>query len=179
LEVLLNTGRPKEAQERLKDNLRAALSNGMFEQMQAVAAVALGDYASAIKYLAEAEQKTEKPPTERLVALQKDLAQEEALRQLGMLVQVPIGGSTVPLPPLRSALSSVIQDQKALQINPVASAVIRAAELRLMRGLLAMEVGDMPAATEHFRAMVAMVPANLGFAERMVAQRYLELLERK
>jgi hypothetical protein len=169
--VLLATGQAKQAQERLKADLRGQMDKGLYEQMHAVAAAALGDYLAADKYLAEAEQQVEKPATKKVIAAQMALKQEAALQQAGLLAQM------LALPPVRSAMSVVIQKEAGAQLNKIAAVAIRAAEFRLMRGILKLEIGDTGAAAEHLRAVLAMVPADVGFPDRAIAKRYLELLE--
>jgi hypothetical protein len=57
------------------------------------------------------------------------------------------------------------------------------AELRLLRGLLALEIGDFSAAANHFRGSLTILPPilpiTLDFPDRPIAQRYLRLLEMK
>jgi hypothetical protein len=178
IQMLLTTGQAREAQERLKPDLRDKLAASVYEQLQALAAVALGDYAAADQYLAEAENRAEKPPTQEIVALQKDLAQEAALQQAGQVALAPLNALLLlPLPPYRSAFSDIVRIQGAGKLSKLAGVAIRVGEIRLLRGLLALEVGNTAAAAEHFRAVLAVVPGGLYFPDGVIAQRYLELLK--
>src|SRR5439155_17278368 len=63
--LLLMTGQAREANERLKDEvLKKALPGGEYEELRAMAAAALGDYASADKFLDQAEKALALPPDE-------------------------------------------------------------------------------------------------------------------
>ena len=52
-------------------------------------------------------------------------------------------------------------------------------ELRLMRGLLALEVGNTTEAAKHFRASLRALPVLVPHMDQPIAARYLELLEGK
>jgi hypothetical protein len=171
--LLLVLGQAGEAQERLKAAPRDRFEPGRYEQLQAMTAVALGDYLTADKYLAEGLKRLEVPPAAQLSELHRKLVVEPA----ALLVELP-GSAPVPAWPLvRIRASLHTQETTGTQLSKVASPAFFAAELHLLRGLLALEVGDTTAAANHLRAVLTTVPAALYFPDRAIAKRYVELLE--
>jgi len=184
LYLMLVTGQAREVADLLNDEkddgkkLAGILKDGDYEQMRAMAAAALGDYALADKLLAEAEKARRLPPDAQLL---------EQLKKPQRQIMEHFAGSTVVVPGLdgyagalqRLAAVNVGQTEFLKELQQTAKAQIEVAELRLIRGLLALEAGDTIAAAKHFRGCLDILPPYLHFPDRPIAIRYLELLEAK
>jgi hypothetical protein len=174
--LLLFTGRAKEAQERLKAASRDKQTPGQYDQLQAMAAAALGDYAAADKHLAEAVQQLNVPPKEkeRLDQLHRHLLSDP------MALVGELAASAGPGPGWPAArLGASLQAQKTTgsQLVELGSPALYAAQLHLMRGLLALEAGDLESAGKHFEAVEKTAPRGLRFPDRAIALRCLELMK--
>ena len=181
--LLTTTGQAREAEQRLETEakwLRGLLAGGEYEELRARVAAALGDYPSADKYLEQAEQARQLPPIEQILE-----DQQKATRQLTEYLAATTGwmpGREGLIGPL--ARLGVFQQRRAEIVDTLmAGAKERrdVAELRLIRGSLALESGDTAAAAKHFRGSLDMLPLALplalDFPDRPIAQRCLELLK--
>jgi tetratricopeptide (TPR) repeat protein len=164
--LLLTTGQGSEVNEWFKDEgLRKVLKEGEYEELRATAAAAIGDYATADKYLDLAE-KARKQPADAAV-LKQHVA--ELLAGRGS-----VSPGEDPFPGMMVRVAAIDLQQRDLhqELRDVA-------EVRLMRGLLALETGDLKAAKNHLRACLLLAPPRYEFPDRAVALRYLELLAAK
>jgi hypothetical protein len=183
LYLLLTTGQAREAAAGLENKkLRGVLGLGEYEEMQALAAAALGDYAAADKFLEQAEKARQLPPDEQILDDQRKFADVLAEHLASSAAWTPAGtGHIGPL----ARLGTFYLGMNGLldPLTKMAKERRDVAELRLIRGTLALEAGDMAAAAKHFRASSAILPLilplALDFTDRPIAQRYLELLEAK
>jgi len=181
--LLLTTGQAREAYNRLEDEeLRNVLPGGEYEELRALAAAALGDYPTADKFLDEAEKARGLAPDQQVLEQQQKAVQQlteylaataagtpGAAGNTGLLSR--LGVFHIRMPEMLGALMLAAKERRDV------------AELRLIRGSLALELGDTTAAAKHFRGSLAILPlvlpVALNLTDRPIAQRYLELLENK
>jgi hypothetical protein len=181
LYLLLTTGQAREAYSRLEmEELRNLLPGGQYEELRALAAAALGDYPAADKFLQQAEKARNLPPDGRVLEDQQMASNQLAEHLAVTAAWAPAsGGQTGILTPvgvfylrLPERVESLMQSAKERR---------DVADLRLLRGALALESGDTTAAAKHFRASADIVPPllpiALAFTDRPIAQRYLKLLD--
>jgi hypothetical protein len=177
LYLLLTTGHAREARTALEDEkLRQLLGGGDFEQMRALAAAALGDYRNADKYLAEAEKV-------RGLASDSEILKQQTQDTQTMARQLASAGGSLPAgdgflgPLVRMAVLHAGQQETFAALTRLWKERREAAEIRLLRGLLALETGDNAAAVTHFSNTLEILPVTVHFPDRPIAQRYLELLQ--
>jgi hypothetical protein len=172
--LMLMMGQADEVRK-ADSTLSRHLPPGEFEELQAMAAVALGDYAASDKLLAEAEKVRELPPDQELKA-----ADEKALAYFRSTAQWTV--SALPGEDGIAGFSarlgtSLLQQQDTLkELGNKLVQRSRVAELRLMRGLLAVEQGQLAKAYEHFEGCVRIVPVIAIFPDLAIAKRYLQIL---
>jgi hypothetical protein len=182
LYLMLVTGQARDAADLLSDTkddgkaLANILKGGEYEQLRAMAAACVGDYALADNLLAEAEKARGLPPDAKLIEQLKKPQKQITEHFAASAVLVPgLDGYVCALPRLATVNGGQSVFLKELQ-QP-AKAQMEVAELRLIRGLLALESGDTTAAAKHFQGCLAILPAYLNFPDRPLARRYLDLLE--
>jgi hypothetical protein len=181
LYLLLTTGQAREAYSRLEaEELRNILPGGQYEELRALAAAALGDYVAADIYLQKAEQARNLLPDQQLLDQQQKAAEQLAENLAKTAAWAPAsGGETGILSPL--GLFYLNLPERVETLMQSAKERRDVADLRLIRGALALESGDTKQAARHFRMSADIVPPllpiALAFTDRPIAQRYLELLE--
>lgn len=152
LALLLNTGDIDRVREGLQPNLRASLG-GMFDQYLWLAAAADGNYRKA----GEAVEET--------IRQLQDQAPATAINAVRGFT------FTGNLPPL----------QAFQMLNNVVAAARQMADLHVLRGLLAIEEGDLVTARLHFKLALVQGDGSHGlafdFESRPVATNYLRYLE--
>jgi tetratricopeptide (TPR) repeat protein len=182
LYLLLMTGKAHEVRDilthtEIANAMRKLMPAGEFDEYQALAAAALGDYAAADKHLAEAEKAQDLPSDLELAKTDKQLMQNlltivatrTAWLQPG---DDGIGGLASRLGAPELQLFELGKDQQKLIDRRVS-----AAQARVARGLFALETGNLTEAATHFQASLRLAPPLVPFPDRGVAQRYLELLD--
>jgi hypothetical protein len=183
LYLLLTTGQAREANERLQnEDLRHLLPGGEYEQLRALAAVALGDYLQADNFLEEAEKVRGLPQYQAIIEQQQKASQLLAEHLAATASWTPAGSGNTGLLTRLGLYSD--GSMMLVQSMMLAAAERRdVAELRLLRGLLALERGDTSAAITHIRGSLGILPLILpaawDYADQPISQRYLELLEAK
>ena len=156
LDLLLTFGRLKEVQEAL-DDLQPVIGP-YYLQYLLLSSAAAGNYEGAD--LALAEQIRTLDLEKRLANLASSFCQN--------------------LAPVLSGHELMLRNLALLQNQLTARVVLRqAAELYLLRGLLALEKGDVDKATGFFQKTLALVGDTVYFADRPIAQRYLELIRKR
>jgi hypothetical protein len=181
LHLLLSTGQAREAYAWLqaeKTGLSKLLGGGTYEQYRAMAAAALGDYREAIKNLRLAETQVALPTDEQLIETQNQKLQHLATLGAALISGLPgKDGLAGALARWGDGLIRWMDDTKELGLQGVERRYV--ADLRLIRGLMAVEIGDTKAAAKDFEGSLRIVPMIADFPDRFLARRYLELLEAK
>ncbi len=169
LYLLLTTGQAREASSRMaeeEEQLRQLLSGGKYEQLRGLAAAALGDYRTADKYLEQAEKAVGLAGEAEILRRQTQITLEMAEQLAAACGSMPAGDGFIGSLSRLAAFQA--QQQELFKDWPQRREV---GELRLARGLLAVESGDSKAAAEHFKGCLAILPAAVNFPDRPVAQR--------
>jgi tetratricopeptide (TPR) repeat protein len=179
LELMLQAGRAYEVRAWLEPEHEAVLGFEPYHALQARAAAACGDYAAAdaeLDRLSEELRQVRLPP-ERVVPVRSAVA----LRVGDAVLTRPVPGAGPA-----GLAGSVFQQFNALQpLRGPTDLLRREANLRVVRGLLALESGDVDTARAHFRAALevwgsdgqAATGAGLEFPARTIAEQELRLLE--
>jgi tetratricopeptide (TPR) repeat protein len=178
--LMLMTGQAEAVKEARSENLRKNLPPGEYEELQALAAAALGDYPTADRFLAEAEKAYHLPPDEQLASLE-----QQATRQMFALGtttaawiagQDGLAGSSARLVVSVGQYGMLFKD-----LAHLAEPRARVADVRLVRGILALEAGQRGAALKHFQDSLRIGPVvvQMYLLDRAVARRYVEILEGK
>jgi tetratricopeptide (TPR) repeat protein len=162
------------------ENLRKSLPPGEYDELQGLAAAALGDYPAADRFLMEAEKAYQLPPDDKIVSLE-----QQAMRQLVGIFTATAGW--IPGedglfgPPTRLTASLLQQEAVYKDLGELAQPRTRVADIRLVRGLLALEAGNRATALKHFQDSLRIGPVVLHalMPDRPIARRYVELLEGK
>jgi hypothetical protein len=178
--LMLMTGEAEAVSQSKSENLRKNLPPGEYEEMQALAAAALGDYLTADRLLAEAEKAYQLPSDDQIVNLEQQSIQQLLALQTSMAAWLP--GEDGIVGPSARLLASVGQ-QRALfkDLANLAEPRARVADLRLVRGLLILEAGQCGLALKHFQDSLRIGPlvAQIFLPDRAVARRYVESLQGK
>lgn len=165
--LLINTGRfPEAIQELAGEDAPKRLGPGRLHDFLALVAAALGNYRQADASLAELE---------KLV----DLEQRRASFRLAAVhfLGWKLAGATFPaarLSGLRLLPDLLGQGQTYFE-----GSLRRVADLRTLRGLLALESGDTRLAADMFAQALQLAGPGRGFPDRPIASRYLELMGKK
>ena len=185
LYIWLSTGRPREAMAWLKSNqsvLHKLLPAGGYEQFRAMAAGALGDYREADKYLGLAEKEAKKemnlPSDEELIETQKQKMNVLHAASAANVAALPgpdgIVGAVTRLASGLNMWGKI--SQEVTQHGPEKRYL---ADLRLLRGVLALEAGDTSAAATYFEGSLRIAGNLVDFPDRRIAERYLEQMRDK
>jgi tetratricopeptide (TPR) repeat protein len=177
--LLLTTGHAREAHDALQnEELRNVLPQSEYEELRALAAAALGDYPAADQFLEQAEKGRRLPTDDDILEKQKEPMQH--LLEFATTTVSWLPGSEGPVGAItRYGVSFCKQRDIIEPLYDLAKERRDASELRLIRGLLALEAGDTAAAAKYFQACLRIVPPAVDFPDRVLARRYLELLEVK
>jgi hypothetical protein len=161
LDLMLKAGRAYELREWLNSEHEAQLGFSLYHWVQAQTAAACGDYADA-----DAELEKGSEPLRGLPFLPKSI--------------VPIR-SVMAFTIAGAILEKRFREEALKPLEELADRLRQEADRRVMRGLLALECGDVEAARGHFRAALATwgnaeAAANgggLDFPARSIAQQML------
>jgi tetratricopeptide (TPR) repeat protein len=182
LDLMLQAGRAFEVRAWLEPGLEAKLGPDAYHWLQVKAAAACGDYAAADASLNALGEKL------RFVAVSQEKAMPVrsamALRVADAVLARPaVGGGPAALAwSVRSEFRAL---QPLRQPPSPAELLTQGADLLVLRGLLALEPGDVAAAKQHVRAAVgvwgdaarAAYGGGLDFPSRPLAQILLRRLE--
>ncbi len=171
LELLLKTGRARDVREWTAAEHRTELGPPLYHWLRAQALAASGDYA-----LAEGE-------LTQLAA--GDGSERTAAREIATV----IGQSMFDLSPTGDLLPQALkrarcQIELAMRVAALARDMEHAADATVLRGLLAMEEGEIAEAKSAFRAALGVrtdetaVAGGLDFDARTIAQSWLQALAR-
>lgn len=151
LRLLILEGRGAEVRERLSPEFRGVMDGVNYEWYHALAAAAAGDYGQAGKYLDEA-----------IVRLQRGTLETAAI-----LLR-------------RGAFQGVVSPSEFLSLMSLPNGTRQIAEFRAVRGLVALEEGDIAMAAAMFRASLdsggpthAQGERHFPFESRPIVLRYL------
>jgi len=82
--------------------------------------------------------------------------------------------------PVVRRVTSVVQQEEVFKLlGHLTKERTDVFQVRLMRGLLALEVGDTAEAAKHFRGCLRTCPATWPHPDAAIARRYLELFRRR
>jgi tetratricopeptide (TPR) repeat protein len=179
LDLMLTTGRVHDVRTLLEDQLKSLLGADRYHWLRVQVAAALGDYAEADRELQTALKAA-------LGASGDDQAPESARAEIGRLLgEMFLAGlledkaqiGRIPIPPARGmAMQRLGLFVHALQM---------AADVRVVRGVLALECGETERAERHFREALALwgaagrrFPTGIDFNARPVAEECLVLIQR-
>jgi hypothetical protein len=179
LELMLGSGRAYEVRAWLEPGHEAALGFTTFHSFQAWAAAACGDYAWA-----DAELDKLGEPRRRV------LIGPGRLVPVRSAVALRVGGAVLARPALEAGPAGLagMAHQQFEELRPLTGPVEllrQEADVRVLRGLLALESGAVEDARAHFRAALdtwggdgrAATGAGIDFPARPIAQQALRLLE--
>jgi hypothetical protein len=181
LDLMLESGRAFEVRAWLEPEHEAVLGFSSYHSLQARAAAACGDYAAAdaeLDKLGEPLRQIQTSP-EQLVPVRSAVA----LRVGGaVLARLAFGSGPAGL-----AGMAYRQFDALRPLEGLAELLGQEADLRVLRGLLAVESGDVESARQHFRAALevwgsdsqAATGAGVDFRTRPIAQQAIRLLEDK
>lgn len=156
--LYLTTGRAEELRETLGDKQKAVLGP-LYARFRALQAAAVGDYAVADSFLKEA------------------IDEEPAAREAPVLMMLQgLTFSRAHAHLLTQRLLEPFASDQFFAGQQGLSSQQRLRELHALRGLLALESGDVAAAERHLRGATAMTPPY-DFESRRIAVRYLDLLK--
>ncbi len=173
--LLLATGQTQEAQESLALDGVKSILKADYHQYRALTAAALGNYQKAREALAEFEAELKLPANlPSATQLQERIAQEYAVERAAALVGAPLGSPGLALPRPRFDLALVLQPR--LRWSQQQGVVRLVAELRLWRGLLALEQGATAEAEGLFADSLRMAGQRYDFLDRPIAERCAALL---
>lgn len=171
-------GEWRKLDEKSPERLTAILGDD-FSLFDALAAAALGHYHKAEMGLEALEGKCHSEQRLMVLAqLEKALAGEVVWEDIALLPSVPLGSLISIRPFPRSHLAQLARNVLSNGIRQTAQVLAEAAQLRCLRGLLALEQGDTEKALGHFRECLERIGARVTFDDP-VAARYLRLLQRK
>jgi len=158
--LYLTLGKAEELRGQLTESQKAVLGPGQYATFRAILAAALGDYAEADHYLAEAVAAM--PPPDR--------------PPLPEMLQALTFGQLQPPGMQHRLLAPFLQEQV---IGAHRTFVVRQQfdDLIVLRGLLALEVGDLAAAVQHFQQALRDPTPRYDFETKPIAVRYLELMK--
>jgi hypothetical protein len=167
LELMLTTGRARDAGELLLPDLKERLTAYPYHWIRVQVAAAAGDYAAADRELWVVQKIFNEVPQPR--GAPRPLRAEFG----AVLAAMTLDG---PLPVARAL--------RRQELVLLVHALRAEAEVRVLRGLLALEWGETEQAAEHFRAALSVwgdvagqpSPSGLEFSARWVAQDCLALL---
>jgi tetratricopeptide (TPR) repeat protein len=172
LELMLLAGRAFE--------VRAVLRDSPHFWLRAQAAAACGDYSEADADLEQVSEERRRIPYTKDLVLPVRLAM--AVRVAGAVLVRPVQGSG----PAGLASALFLQFDALLPLPRTAGLLREEADLRVLRGILAVEAGDIEAARKHLRAALevhgssgAPSAANVDFLARPIAEEMLRRLEEK
>ncbi len=155
LELLLNFGELKEVAEALADPNLQKLLDLLALHYQTLRAAAAGDYAQARAALTEQIEKI-------------DLGRQLPVMRDALILNLAPG--------LHIGASAIQVQWYALYQRDLARLLSAAANLYLIRGLMALEEGDTAPAAQDFKACLDLVNFPIFFPDRPIAHRYRQLL---
>ena len=88
----------------------------------------------------------------------------------------PVVKATFPGPASRLGSSLVQQETLLKELRKLSQERVDVAQVRLMRGLLALEAGKLAEAAQHFRGCLRILPAVANMPDEAIARRYVEIL---
>jgi hypothetical protein len=177
--LLLMTGKLGEADTLLKDPaVKKALGELDHAELAATVAAAVGDYPAADKLLEATEKFIALPPDEQILEAQKKPLRDMAHVLAVLTAYLP--GPDDPIGPLsRLTVGVLAQGETYKELSQLGTERVEVFQVRLLRGLLALESGDLEAAARHLHGALRVLPPVLDHPDRPIAVRYTELLEGK
>jgi tetratricopeptide (TPR) repeat protein len=172
LNLLLRTGRPDTVLEWLTPEVRASIGESNAQWMYAQALAAAGEYNAANDELLLLVGSNGRLPSADL------LGREIGLRVGKAVLDEAIGAQTPP----QAAILAVNRSDYLGQIDGMTRAAGRSADVTVVRGLIALESGDIDRAAEALRHALSLSPQRSGggqleFKSRPIARQCLSLIE--
>jgi tetratricopeptide (TPR) repeat protein len=144
----------------------------------ALFAAAVGNYAELDHGLAEWEKPNRRPGMEKLLAvIEKQIKQFKDAHILALVSSVPFVPTLDPKPAPQLLYVTISQGELMKRSFFVESFIQRVAELRAIRGLLALEQGDTARAREHFENCLELAGTHVPFPSQGLVLRYLALMK--
>jgi tetratricopeptide (TPR) repeat protein len=174
LDLLLMSGRVSDVRDWTSAEQVASLGEASYHWLRARALAALGDYVGAKEEYAltaaSGRQPDELPPRQRMASM------------IGQLVLDEVAGEGTAIDLIRR---SIMRPVFLERVEDLAAALRREAEATVLRGLIALEEGEVGEAEIAFRTSLLLWQneaavasgSGLDFKARIVAQGYLELLK--
>jgi len=175
LDLLLRTGQPDVVLNAMKDEerIQASLSQDKYVWLRCRALIALGDYDSADGELTILVGSTGRLPDPARVA-----------KEVGGLVGKAVLDEQAGWPSVPGAvLLAINQSDFRTRVAEITQKLALVADITVLRGLIALEAGNIEHAREAFRVALAYSPSRWGtgqleFSSRRVAWDCLALIER-
>jgi tetratricopeptide (TPR) repeat protein len=136
-----------------------------FPTMQAMLAAALGDYHLLEKSVVEMEKQIPLEPVRQVFAMR--------------LASLPAGLALNSTPPLQMDWFRVMRNIAVQAQENYLLVLTKVAELRTLRGILALEKGDTADAKRFFQQALDLAGPGLYFPDRAIAERYSDYLKKK
>jgi hypothetical protein len=181
LDLMLELGRAYEVRDWLEPEHESVLGFSSYHWLRAQGAAACGDYAGVEEELDLLSQEWQKV---RVSATQ--------LLPVRTAVALRVAQAVLVRPDLRAgppglASAAFLQFDALRRLGDLAGLLRKEADILVLRGVLALECGDVETARRHCRAALAVwgdeeraaTSAGLDFAARPIAQQVLDLLEEK
>jgi hypothetical protein len=172
LNLLLQTGRPDDVLDATgaTPELRGSLGDFLYHSLRAQALIAVGDYDKADAELAEMVGPGGRLPPDVEVLVGGLVGKA--------LLDAQPGGQEAAQFPVRLFGSVYFEDRVA----DITQRLSRSADVMVLRGLVALEAGDIDRARDAFRGALAYSPhrwggAQLEFPSRRIAWRCLEMID--
>jgi tetratricopeptide (TPR) repeat protein len=156
----LTLGQADRLRGQFTEQQKAMIGPANFELLRTLASAAVGDYADADSHLAMAMEALPSPAGPPLL----------------LMLQAMTFGQLQPVLLNRRMLVPFLYDQHMFGARQAVLAMQQIDELRIARGLLALEVGDVEKAVQYFRQAAAVPDPRYSFESLGIATRYLSLL---
>ncbi|MCI0380767.1 MAG: hypothetical protein L0215_24555 [Gemmataceae bacterium] len=138
----------------------------LYHEARAMHAAAMGDYAGFDKAMVELEKR---------IDFEKSAAHAGQVLAESLMLRASLGT------PLVARCAVIMRSDAVLQgLNASLENTMRqAADWRVLRGILALEGGDIAKAKQLFEQSLKITDTEIHFADRPIAERYLELIARQ
>jgi hypothetical protein len=156
----LTLGKAEELRGQLTEGQKAVLGPVNYELYHVLQAAAVGDYADADAHLGQLLGSVSKSAEPPMLHMLQGMT-------FGQLQPVLLSRNLVVM----HTRQQIIEGHQALMARQ------RLDDLVVLRGLLTLEVGDVSAAEQHFRAAIEARDLRYEFESRPIALRYLQLLD--
>lgn len=156
----LTLGQADKLRGQFTEQQKAMIGPDHFELLRVLASAAVGDYAEADTHMALAMESLPSPAGAPLL----------------LMLQGMTFGQLQPVQLNREILAPFLDQQLMFGARQTVLAMHQRDEMRVARGLLALEVGDVEKASQYFREAAAVPDPRYRFESLGIATRYLSLL---